>query len=64
MVSVIIRLLVSLFQAFPQIERIIKEVLVIREKAKIADAIERKDQKDKMVDNAIDFGVGNDCEKD
>ena len=63
-VSAAITLLTAIFRAFPSIESLVKEALDRLDKAKAAEALLRKENKDKFVDEAIDKGVGNDCEND
>lgn len=63
-VSAAIQLLIAIFKAFPSIESLVKEALERLDKAKAAEALLRKSEKDKLVDKAIDRGVGNDCEND
>lgn len=57
-VSAIISLLIAIFKAFPSIEGIIKTAIEAAEKAKRAEALNRKEAKDKLVDDAIDKGEG------
>lgn len=54
MASAIISLLVALFKAFPALESIIARAVELAQKANVADAINRKTQKDAFVDAAID----------
>ena len=63
-VSAVLSLLTAIFKAFPSIENIIRTAIEEAEKAKRADALKRKEEKDAMVDKAINNGVGNDCEND
>lgn len=53
-VSAIISLLIAIFKAFPSIESIVKTAFEAAEKAKRAEALKRKEAKDKLVDEAID----------
>lgn len=55
--SAIISLLTAIFKAFPSIEGIIRMAIEEANKANIAEAANRKQQKDKAVDDAIN---GND----
>ena len=57
-VSAIISLLTAIFKAFPTIESIVKTAFEAAEKAKRAEALKRKEAKDKLVDEAIDKGEG------
>lgn len=54
MASAIISLLVSIFKAFPSIENIIRTAIEELDKANVAEAAKRKEEKDNAVDNAID----------
>ena len=63
-VSAAIQFLIAIFRAFPSIESLVKEAIERLDKAKAAEALLRKCEKDKLVDKAIDKGVGNDCEND
>lgn len=63
-VSAVISLLAAIFRAIPSIESLVKIALERVDKAKAAEALLRKENKDKLVDKAIDKGVGNDCEND
>lgn len=63
-VSAAISLLTAIFRAIPSIESLVKIALERADKAKAAEALLRKSEKDKLVDKAIDSGVGNDCEND
>lgn len=58
MVSAVIQLLIAIFKAFPSIEGIVKTAFEAAEKAKRAEALNRKEAKDKLVDDAIDKGEG------
>lgn len=55
--SAIISLLTAIFKAFPSIEGIIRMAIEEANKANIAEAARRKQDKDKAVDDAIN---GND----
>lgn len=57
-VSAVIQLLTAIFKAFPSIESIVKTAFEAAEKAKRAEALNRKEAKDKLVDDAIDKGEG------
>lgn len=61
MASAIISLLISIFKAFPSIENIIRTAIEELDKANVAEAAKRKEEKDNAVDNAID---GNDSNSD
>lgn len=63
-VSAILGLLTAIFSAFPSIESLVETAIESSKKAKSAEALLRKENKDKLVDKAIDSGVGNDCEND
>lgn len=52
--SAIIQLLTAIFKAFPSIESIIKSAIEEANKANVAEAAKRKQDKDNAVDNAID----------
>lgn len=52
-VSAIISFLTAIFKAFPSIEDIIKKAIEAANKANIAEAAKRKQEKDKAVDAAI-----------
>ena len=54
MASAIISLLISIFKAFPSIENIIRTAIEELDKAIVAEAAKRKEEKDNAVDNAID----------
>ena len=61
--SAIISLLTAIFKAFPSIEGIIRMAIEEANKANIAEAARRKQEKDKAVDDVIngnDSTVGND----
>lgn len=53
-VSAIISLLTAIFKAFPSIEGIIRMAIEEANKANIVEAANRKQEKDKAVDAAID----------
>lgn len=46
--------MIAIFRAFPSIESLVKEALERLDKAKAAEALLRKSEKDKLVDKAID----------
>lgn len=52
--SAIISLLTAIFKAFPSIESIIKRAIEEMDKANVAEASKRKEEKDGLVDDAID----------
>lgn len=52
--SAIISLLISIFKVFPSVEVIIKKAIEEMDKANVAEATQRKEEKDKAVDDAID----------
>lgn len=54
MASAVIQLLIAIFKAFPSIESIIKTAIEAAEKAKRAEALKRKETKDRLVDDAIE----------
>lgn len=56
--SAVIQLLIAIFKAFPSFESIVKTAFEVAEKAKRAEALNRKEAKDKLVDEAIDKGEG------
>lgn len=56
--SAVIQLLIAIFKAFPSIESIVKTAFEAAEKAKRAEALNRKEAKDKLVDDAIDKREG------
>ena len=64
MASAVVRLLAALFELFPKLEGWIKALIELADKVNAAEAVNRKAQKDKVVDAAIDRGVSNDCEND
>ena len=64
MASAVVRLLAALFELFPKLESWIKALIELADKVNAAEAVNRKAQKDKAVDAAIDRGVSNDCEND
>lgn len=53
-VSAIISLLVAIFRSVPSFERLVKTAIEEANKANIAEAAKRKQEKDKAVDAAID----------
>ncbi len=53
-VSAAISLLAAIFKAIPSIESLVKIALERVDKAKAAEALLRKCEKDKLVDKAID----------
>ena len=53
-VSAIVSLLTAIFKAFPSIESLAKSAIELADKANAAEALRRKQEKDKAVDNAID----------
>lgn len=64
MASAIINLLALIFKAIPTLEALVKAAVEQADRSNVAEAINRKAQKDKVVDAAIDRGVSNDCEND
>ena len=52
--SAVISLLTAIFRAIPSIESLVKIALERADKAKAAEALLRKSEKDKLVDKAID----------
>lgn len=60
MVSAIINLLAALFRAFPSFKDLVNSALKAANKANVAEAVKRKQGKDKAVDEAIgDSDSGN-----
>ena len=59
MVSAIIQLLAAVFRAFPKLTELVECGLDMAAAANVAEAIERKQQKDATVDAAIDGGMKN-----
>ena len=53
-----------IFKAIPTLEALVKAAVEQADRSNVAEAINRKAQKDKVVDAAIDRGVSNDCEND
>ena len=53
-VSAIVSLLTAIFKAFPSLENLAKSAIELADKANTAEALKRKQEKDKAVDNAID----------
>lgn len=45
--------MIAIFRAFPSIESLVKEALERLDKAKAAEALLRKENKDRLVDKAI-----------
>lgn len=62
MALAIINLLAAFFRAFPQITELVECALDAAAAANVAEAVERKQQKDADVDAAINGGIGNDGE--
>ena len=60
MALAIINLLAAFFRAFPKISELVECALDMDAAANVAEAVERKQQKDAAVDAAVDGGVGND----
>lgn len=60
MALAIINLLAAFFRAFPKISELVECALDMDAAANVAEAVERKQQKDTDVDAAVDGGVGND----
>lgn len=56
--SAIISLLTAIFKAFPSIEGIIRMAIEEANKANVAEAARRKQEKDNAVDSAIDGNDG------
>lgn len=56
-VSAIVSLLTAIFKAFPSLESLAKSAIELADKANVAEAAKRKQEKDKAVDDAIN---GND----
>lgn len=59
MVSAIINLLAALFRAFPSFKDLVNSALEAANKANVAEAVKRKQEKDKAVDEAIGSDSGN-----
>lgn len=64
MASAVIRLIAALLELFPKLQGWVKGAVALADKANAAEAVNRKAQKDKAVDAAIDGAIGNDCEND
>lgn len=62
MALAIINLLAAFFRAFPRISELVECALDAAAAANVAEAVERKQQKDAAVDAAINGGIGNDGE--
>ncbi len=60
MALAIINLLAAFFRAFPKVSELVECALDMAAAANVAEAIERKQQKDAAVDAAVDGGIGND----
>ncbi len=60
MVLAIINLLAAFFRTFPRISELVECALDAAAAANVAEAVERKQQKDAAVDAAINGGIGND----
>ena len=60
MALAIINLLAAFFRAFPKISELVECALDMAAAANVAEAVERKQQKDAAVDAAVDGGGGND----
>lgn len=58
--SAIISLLVAIFRAVPSFERLVKTAIEEANKANVAEAARRKQDKDNAVDSAIDGDSGSD----
>ena len=56
----IINLLASFFRAFPSLKELVECALDVCESVNVAEAIERKQKKDKTVDEAINGNRSND----
>ena len=61
--SAIISLLAAFLRAFPAIRKIVECALDAAEAANVAEAIDRKQKKDAVVDAAVD-NRGDDCKGD
>ena len=59
--SAIISLLTAIFKAFPSIEGIIRMAIEEANKANIVEAANRKQEKDKAVDDAINGNDSTGC---
>ena len=60
MALAIINLLAAFFRAFPKVSELVECALDMAAAANVAEAVERKQQKDADVDAAINGGIGND----
>lgn len=60
MALAIINLLAAFFRAFPKVSELVECALDMAAAANVAEAVERKQQKDAAVDAAVDGGGGND----
>ncbi len=60
MALAIINLLAAFFRAFPKVSELVECALDMAAAANVAEAVERKQQKDAAVDAAVDEGGGND----
>lgn len=60
MALAIINLLAAFFRAFPKVSELVECTLDMAAAANVAEAVERKQQKDAAVDAAVDEGGGND----
>lgn len=60
MALAIINLLAAFFRAFPKVSELVECALDMAAAANVAEAVERKQQKDAAVDAAIEGGGGND----
>ena len=60
MALAIINLLAAFFRAFPKVSELVECALDMVAAANVAEAVERKQQKDAAVDAAVDGGGGND----
>lgn len=60
MAFAIINLLAAFFRAFPKVSELVECALDAAAAANVAEAVERKQQKDAAVDAAINGRIGND----
>lgn len=60
MALAIINLLAAFFRAFPKVSELVERALNAAAAANVAEAVERKQQKDAAVDAAINGGICND----
>lgn len=60
MALAIINLLAAFFRAYPKVSELVECALDMAAAANVAEAVERKQQKDAAVDAAVDGGIGND----